>query len=335
MSRTADQYRIIATGAGWIDRGDRGRLRFEGRDASKFLQALLTNDIQALMPGTGAYAAYLTPQGRMIADLRVHHCGDHLLAQVAAGDAAALAQRFDQLIFSEDVRVTDVSASIAQVAVVGQDAAALIARAFGADQPDEHVEPARLVELPPLAHVSAGVATIARGDDLDLPVFDIFLPAADRSAAVERLGALGVVPVSTDLFEALRIEAGRPAFGVDMTGETIPLEAGLLDRGISTTKGCYVGQEIIIRVLHRGGGRVARRLARLRFDTEATVPPPAGTVLLHDGRDVGRVTSSAVSLSTGRVVALGYVHRDQAEPGVRVQAQSAPAVEAEIVGFAG
>jgi folate-binding protein YgfZ len=332
MSSTADQYRIIAAGAGWLDRIDRGRLRFDGRDATSFLQALLTNDVQALTKGQGVYAAYLTPQGRMVADLRVHHCGEHLVAQVAAAQAASLAQRFDQLIFSEDVRVADVSGSVAQLAVIGAHAAGIIAEVFALDA-------AQLGQLAPLGHLSWGDVAVARADDVDLPAFDVFLPPAARDAAVDRFQELGAAPVSIDFFDALRIDAGRPAYGVDMTEDTIPLEAGLLERAISTSKGCYVGQEIIIRVLHRGGGRVAKRLVKLVVESDGAGPPAAGTHLLHDlyeGREVGRITSAARSPRTGAIVALGYVHRDHAALATRlgVPADAGGGV-AEITGFAG
>jgi folate-binding protein YgfZ len=133
----------------------------------------------------------------------------------------------------------------------------------------------------------------------------------------------------------MRIEAGRPSFGIDMTEETIPLEAGLLERAISQTKGCYVGQEVIIRVLHRGGGRVAKRLVRLSCEP-GTAVPPAGAAISIDDRDVGRVTSAALSPRDGRPLALGYVHRDSAEPGRSViltwDGERAPAA---ITGLAG
>lgn len=293
MRSTADQYRIIATGAGWIDRADRGRLRFDGRDALRFLQGLVTNDVQPLAEGRSVYAAYLTPQGRMVSDLTIHPRGDHFIVEVPAAAAKALALKFDELIFTEDVRVSDVSESVAQLSLVGGGA-------------------------PALAGTAGGV--------------DLFVDAADRGALIARLESLGAIQVSRDLFDALRIDAGRPEFGVDMTEDTIPLEAGLLDRAISTTKGCYVGQEIIIRVLHRGGGRVARRLVRLQFDPRVTTPPAAGTPIARNGHDVGRITSAAVSPATGRVVALGYVQRDHAEAGVTIDAGGHAA---EIVGFAG
>jgi folate-binding protein YgfZ len=117
-----------------------------------------------------------------------------------------------------------------------------------------------------------------------------------------------------------------------MTTDTIPLEAGLLDRAISQSKGCYVGQEVIIRILHRGGGKVVKHLVTLTFDENATGVPEAGTPLAHDGKTVGAVTSAARSVTSGRVIALGYVHRDAATAG---QVLQSPAGAVTITGFAG
>src|SRR5713101_2320140 len=130
LDTLAGQYHIISEGAGWIDRRARGRLRFDGRDATTFLHALVTNDVQSIREGLGVYAALLTPQGRMLADLTIHKLSDHLLADVPPGQAERLTAHFDRLIFSEDVRVQDESASIAQLAVVGKQAAAVLAHAF-------------------------------------------------------------------------------------------------------------------------------------------------------------------------------------------------------------
>jgi folate-binding protein YgfZ len=331
MSHVTDEYCTVADGAGWIDRRSRGRLIVEGRDAASFLHALVTNDVKALAAGSGVYAAYLTPQGRMISDLTIHHRGKDLLIDVGPGRAAPLAERLDQLIFGEDVRVADVSAAMAHVTVVGARATAVLNHAFSVDP----IAPDVLSALPILGHVEAGDAMIVRTDDAGLPSYDVFLPATGFDLALVRLDELGAVKMTGALFEALRIEAGRPAFGVDMDGETIPLEAGLLGRGISTSKGCYVGQEIIIRILHRGGGRVAKRLARLTFDPLAGDPPAAGTPILDGDRDVGRITSSATSPSTGHVIALGYVHRDVAEEGRTLNVRAGErTLAATIAGFA-
>jgi folate-binding protein YgfZ len=329
MDRIDTQYRIIEAGAGWTDRSARGRLKFEGRDARAFLQALVTNDLDAIELGQGVDAAYLTPQGRMIAMLRIFRRDADLLVEVAPGQAAGLTTRFDQLIFAEQVNVIDVSGATAQLAVIGGNAADVVARAFGGDA-------GALASRRALAHVSSGDALIARTDDSGLPAFDVFVPAAARESSVKSLEAAGAVAVDDALVDALRIDAARPAFGVDMTEDTIPLEAGLLERAISTTKGCYVGQEVIVRVLHRGGGRVARRLVQLAFGRDAAVVPPAGTSLFAGGQETGRVTSAAISPRTRRVVALGYVHRDVATIGASVAVHTSDGEHmAEITRFAG
>jgi folate-binding protein YgfZ len=325
MMSLADQYRIIAAQAGWIDKTGRGRLRVEGRDAGTFLHALLSNDILSLRPGQGAYATYLTPQGRLIADLAVYHRGDHFLADVPPGQAAPLAARLDNVIFTEDVRVSDVSDRFVHLGVSGGAAEVVVARALGGDA-------GVLRALPVRSHVEVGPALVVRTDDAAVPSLDIIGPVGAREEMVSRLADAGVVEMPAQIADAWRIEAGRPAFGADMTGETIPLEAGLLERAISLEKGCYVGQEVIVRVLHRGGGRVARRLVRLVFDRSADRPPAPGTALSTEAGEVGRVTSAAWSPRLERVVALGYVHRDTAEVGRRV---STAAAGAEITGLAG
>jgi folate-binding protein YgfZ len=120
-----------------------------------------------------------------------------------------------------------------------------------------------------------------------------------------------------------------------MTSETIPLEAGLLERAISTTKGCYVGQELIVRVLHRGGGRVARRLVQLVAD-ESSEPLPVGAGIVVDGEERGRLTSVAFSPRLGRPIALGYIARAEAEPGTRVMLTfQGRSLRAEITALAG
>ena len=147
------------------------------------------------------------------------------------------------------------------------------------------------------------------------------------------LDAAGAVPVEDDAADALRIEAGLPRFGPDMAEDTIPLEAGIEARAISFNKGCYVGQEVIIRVLHRGGGRVAQKLVGLRWPAGAQVPP-SGTVLRSGGADIGSVTSSAYSPACGCAVALAYLKRDFIEPGTVVSDGNGTAVDVVALPFA-
>lgn len=324
-----DQYAIIDSAAGWTERRARGRLRIEGRDAVSFLQALVSNDLDGLAEGRGVYATYLTPQGRMIADLRIYHRGDFLLIDVAPGVASTLAAKLDLSVFSEDVHIADVSDALDAIGVIGRGAEGIVADVLG-------IEASRVVSMAMHASLSEGDLIAARTDDATTPSFDVFFPAEVRDRVLTRIGEAGARPIAPELVDALRIEAGRPLFGVDMTEETIPLEAGLLERAISTSKGCYVGQEVIIRVLHRGGGRVAKRLAVFKLDGPAHHVPPAGSVVDVDGHAVGKITSAAPDPHHHGVVALGYVHRDHANVGARVTVRDASGERAaEITGLAG
>ena len=292
------KYRTITT----------GRLRFEGRDAASFLHALVTNDVASLVPGQGTYAAWLTPQGRMITDLRLLREDGRVLAEVPEGMSAALATRFDQLIFSEQVQVVDDTEGTRAIAVFGNGTVEVVAAATG-------MPAGLLAALKLLGHVSSGDVRVVRSDDVAGEGFAIWMPLSRWETMTASLAAAGASEAPGELFNALRIEAGRPLFGVDMTTETIPLEANLLDRAISTTKGCYVGQEVIVRILHRGGGRVVKHLVQMMADSGVTQVPAAGTRVQDQGREVGAVTSAAIGPSSGRVTALATVHRDSAEPG--------------------
>jgi folate-binding protein YgfZ len=329
MPDIAHQYRTIVSGAGFRMRADRGRLRFTGADRVTFLQALVTNDLIALKPHQGAYAAYLTPQGRMVTDLHLFLRPDSIVADVPAALASGLAAKFDALVFAEDVQVVDVSAELAQISVIGGRAAATIAAAAGADT-------TALGQLAVWSQLDVEGGFVARTDDADVESYDVLVDASRQEALVDALESAGAVRMTTDVTEAVRVQKGHPAFGTDMNTDTIPLEAGLLERAISTSKGCYVGQEIVIRVLHRGGGRVAKRLVKLVLkNTGGADGVAAGAVLAADGKDVGAITSVASALEGEGLLALGYVHRDYAEGGRTVSLSAQPGTVATIIGLAG
>ncbi len=317
-----ESYHAVRQGAALAERTDRGVIRVRGADGAAWLQGLLTNDIESLepidpaagKPGVACYAAYLTPQGRMITDARVVRLRDHILLDVPASLAASLVQRLDALIFAEDVQVEDASDAIAVLELHGPDAPrvveSLLASASGPD-----------------------TVPIARDDQFGVPGYAVHVNAADCQGLQTAFVAAGAVAVDLETLDVVRIEAARPAFLVDMETDTIPLEAGIEDRAISFTKGCYVGQEIIVRVTQRGGGRVARRLVGLEMDTNglsavarsakedtpgAKAVPARGAIIRAGDRDIGRVTSATFSPTLGRVIALGYVHRDFVEPGTTV-----------------
>lgn len=293
-------YRALTEAAGVVRRGDRGILTVTGPDRLSWLQGLVTNDVAALPVGGVCDAAYLTPQGRMIADMRVINFADRTLLDVPGPLAEALHQRLDALLFAEDAHIADDSRSLALIEVHG----------------------------PAAPSITEGL-DLVRDDAFGVPGFAAVVPAAEADRFVRQLVDRGAVETTLETLDVLRIEAGRPAFLVDMDERTIPLEAGLEDRAISFTKGCYVGQEVIVRVMHRGGGRVARRLVGFRL--AKAEPPRAGSPVFAGDREIGHVTSAAWSPALGAAIALGYVHRDFTTAGtsVRIEGPSG-SVDAEI-----
>lgn len=358
-------------------------MKVTGAERVAWLQGLLTNDVAALTIGAGCYAAWLTPQGRMITDVRVLDRGDHLLLDLPGDRTAAVLERLDGFIITEDVALEDVTARLARLALHGPRAWTTLASVVdlpstsptpsavpavdAAIEPapttlptdDAGAAPAGPASTSPASTsqdstgpdstgaASSGPATaalaehasvaatfqgqpllIAGSRDTGQPGVDIYVASEQADALRAALLAAGAEEVDAEAWEARRIEAGRPRFGADMTEDTIPLEANLEQRAISFTKGCYVGQEIIIRVTHRGGGRVARRLVGLAPDTGSTdstdtgtagTVPAAGTPVFSGERQIGHVTSAAFSPSLRHWIAMAYLHRDFVSPGTTVR----------------
>ena len=310
----ADDYAAIRDGAALVISRDRARIAVSGKDRASYLQGLLTNDVQALNAGTGCYAAWLTPQGRMTTDMHVLESGDMILLDVPGANRESVLQRLDQFLFSEDVQLGDLTSSLGQVAIHGPKAAGVLEQVIGL---------AGLARWPPYGNARAEFAgsplVVARIDQLGVPGFVLYVDVDRAPGLVAALERAGAVHVSHDALEAARLEAGYPMFGVDMDDDIIPLEAGIDARALSLTKGCYVGQEVIIRVLHRGHGRVVRRLVGLRIAGDQL---PAPRARIHaGGRDIGFVTSIAASPRFG-TIALGYVHRDFVEPSTSVEVET-------------
>jgi folate-binding protein YgfZ len=304
-----------------LRRADRGLIVVSGQDRATYLQGLLTNDIVALAAGMGCYAAYLTPQGRMIADVWVYEIGDVILVSLSRDVKQTVLERLDQFIFSEDVQLGDLTEAYAALVVAGPDADKVVASVIGG------THAADLEALPEHGNLRTSFdgspVIVLRVTDLGVPALELVVETPHASALATAISGAGAETLDESAAEALRIEAGIPRFHHDMNEETIPLEAGIESRAISLTKGCYVGQEVIIRVLHRGHGRVARKLSGLVVDGEAALRP--GTAVYHDGREIGRITSSTVSPTLGHPIALAYLHRDSAHAGSRVSVDGATA----------
>src|SRR6185437_10941772 len=265
-------------------------------------------------------AALLNARGRMISDMRVLELGNAVLLDVPAALAEAVRAHLDRFVFSEDVQVRDVTGERAELGLYGPAAATVASTVL---HPTIDLSSLPFYGSAVVRHGDHDVLVVG-SDEPGVTGFDFIVEAAAESSLADALRAAGAVDVGREAANAVRVEAGRPRFGEDMDEETIPLEAGIEDRAISRTKGCYVGQEVIVRVLDRGHGRVAKRLVPLVFDEGARVPAH-GAVVHTDDRDVGRVTSAVCSPGLGRVVALAYVHRDFTSPGTAVSVDGARA----------
>jgi folate-binding protein YgfZ len=312
---SAEAYEAARRGAAFIDRSSvRGRLVVSGADRASYLHGLLTNDIVALKAGQGCYAAYLTAQGRMIADLWVYELGDAILLAMDGRVKETVLAKLEQFIFTEDVKVGDATETLSAVAVVGPAAARRLAAALPG------IDTGRLDGLAEHGNVrverNGQTVIVTRIVDLGESGYELYAERPAGRELISSLAAAGIVTLDEDTADAIRIEAGVPLFGRDMDEETIPLEAGIEQRAISFSKGCYVGQEVIIRVLHRGHGRVVRKLVGLRLEDGQA--PVIGAVVHAGDREIGRVTSATVSPALLRPVALAYLHRDFLEPGTAV-----------------
>jgi folate-binding protein YgfZ len=309
----AAEYRAVREAAGVADRsGDRARIRLWGRDPAKMVHGLVTNDVLAAPAGQGVLAAMLTPKGRTIAELRVFRRaggdGPEVLLDLAREALAGTREHLKKFVPPMFARWADVSDETGCLGVYGPAARATAARALGADLPA--LEEDAFVELPfGGGTVLVAGTRVAGGEE----GYELFAPAAALPALWEALlAAPGVRPVGFAALETLRIEAGRPRYGAELAEDVIPTEAyestGLMGRAVSFGKGCYTGQEVIVRIAHRG--HVNRHLRGLLLGGAPT--PAARTPLFHPvtGKETGLVTSAAFSPRLGQTVALGFVRRE-------------------------
>jgi len=294
----AADYRAITDACGLFDNSARGKLALTGTGPTEFLQGQVTNDVQGLEPGTGCYAAFLTPKGKMLGDLRILDAGDELLLDTERVSLQELFNMIHRFRVGYDVEVHKRTLQRGLLSLIGPDAHAL-AGSLSELGSEEHAH--RATEL-------AGVPVRAIRTDVGVDLLIEDAAATDDVAAALR--DAGAAPVSEDAVECLRIERGRPRYGIDLDDTVIPQEAGLNQRAISFTKGCYVGQETVARLHYRG--KPNRSLRGLVL----SAPANAGDELALGERRVGRLGSVAVSPRFGPI-ALALVRRE-AENGAEV-----------------
>lgn len=302
------EYRALVEGCGVLDRSGRGKLALSGSGAVEFLNGQVTNELMTLHPGEGRYAAFLTPKGKMLGDLRILAVGERPDEQPAEllldTERVALQALFDMIRrfkVGYEVELHKRTLERGLVSLIGPNAAA-VASGDGVET----------VQLPAVEHSNApirigDIACLAVRTDVGI---DLICDAADIEQVLRQLRERGALPISERTAECLRVERGRPRYGVDLDDSVIPQEAGLNERAVSFTKGCYVGQETVARLYYKG--KPNRHLRGLRL----SAPARSGEELLMGERVVGRVGSAAVSPRLGPI-ALALVRRE-AEPGATV-----------------
>jgi folate-binding protein YgfZ len=290
-STFAQDYETLTTGCGLVDRSERGKLALTGAAAKEFLQGQLTNDTNSLTPGNGLYAAFLTQKGKMEGDVRVLDAGSELLLDTERVALQGLFNMIRSFSLGYDVQLHKHTLESGLVSLIGPGSQAML-REAGVELPEaEHSH---------LAFRFVGAEVRAIRTDLGT---DLLFASEDHDTVLNSAVAAGAVAVSEQAAECLRIESGRPRYGVDLDDSVIPQEAGLNERAVSFTKGCYVGQETVARLFYKG--KPNRELRGLRSDEQLAV----GTVLRFADREVGTVTSSAISPRLGPL-ALALVRRE-------------------------
>jgi folate-binding protein YgfZ len=309
----AEYAAVRGGGAGLFDLSPRGRVEVSGREAVQFLNGLVTNDVKALPAGAWMLAALPNPQGRLLAFARVMRKGDEesFLFDTEPATRAAVFRSLERFTLAGDFKVKDLTGETAQLSLQGARSAEIVAASFGEDA-------ARLARGRVLVSTHDGQpVTLARATHTAEDGFDLFIGTADAPALWDALVAAGARPCGYDALEVLRVEAGVPRYGADVSEASVVLEAGL-DEAVSYTKGCYVGQEIIARIHWRG--HVAKRLVGLVLeDTGEIETARESKIKSADGaREIGRVTSSAFSPRLQKQIALGTIKYDFLAPGTEV-----------------
>jgi glycine cleavage system T protein len=311
----AAEYRAVRQGVGLCDLSPRGLVRVTGSERQRFLHAMVSNDTASLRPGEGRYATFLTHKGKLVADFVVYAETESYLLDMQPDAVRPFIEAIEPFVISEDVTFHDESATWGLLSLQGPQAAHLLALALAQQPP----------ELAPYAHTHCSLA----GHDLRLICrshtgelgYELLAPLESLPALWAALWphreACDGAAVGLETLEVVRIEAGIPLYGHDMTDETMPLEANL-EHAISYTKGCYIGQEVIARLESRG--HVNRKLVGLLL--KGTALPASGATIVAADREVGWITSATYSPARQQNIALAYLRREVWAPGTAVEISS-------------
>jgi folate-binding protein YgfZ len=318
------EYTAVREAVGLVDVSFRGLIELTGGDRLRWLNGQITNDVKELKAGEGKLAAVLDVKGHILADVAVYGLPDSLWIDVQRDRAQPVRDTFDRYIIADDVVAENAGGRHAHLMLVGREARALMSEMVGPG----------VADLAPWHHAEAWLGSlqlrIIASRWLAMPGYDVIVPADGADRAWEALMYLGqsrgLLPVGMAALDLLRVEAGWPWFGVDFDGSNLLMESLTRDH-VSFTKGCYIGQEVVIRVEHQG--HVNKKLCGLLVSGERV--PTGGAAILSGDRKVGTVTSAVRSPALNRAIALGTVRREVWDPGTRLRIASGDeSLEAEV-----
>ena len=312
------EYAAARCAVALVDTNFRALFSFSGPDAQRYVNAVLTSNVRDLKPGQGAVGLLLTPQGHILAEVETLALADSILAISHAMVRERTYSTFEKFIIMDDVTLEDVTSLTGTVDLLGPLAATLILEETGVD----------IAPVSAGTHIEATLASIPchiiRRTWVDQPAATLVVARECLAALWKKLAssvrAHDGAPAGMEALNSVRLEGGTPWFGHDYDDKNIPHEAGLEHSHINYDKGCYVGQEIVVRVQSRG--HVNRRLTELQF-LASTTPTP-GTKLFTSGNvaviEVGHVTSSGYSPLLGRPIGIGYLRREHSAIGTDLDA---------------
>lgn len=311
----AAEYRVVRGGAGvgLFDLSARGRSEVGGTEAVQFLNGLITNDVKQLQPGAWMLAAFPNVQGRLLAHARVLRPGEAttFIFDTEPLNRPIVFSTLERFTLAGDFRVRDLTRATACLSVQGARAGEIIGMTLGHDAAQIERGQVTIVSTANFTDQLTIMHATHTGED----GFDLLCGANDAPALWQTLINAGARPCGFAALETLRIEAGVPRYGADVSEANVVLEAGLEDEAVSYTKGCYVGQEIIARIHWRG--HVAKRIAGLSF-TDTVEVSPGAEVKAADGKKIGRVTSTTYSPALAHTIALAMLKYDYLQPGTEV-----------------
>ena len=309
-----EEYQAVRSRVGLLDMCDHTALHLTGPDRVSYLQGMVTNDVKALTPGTGLYAAVLDVSGKMLADLRVFCTEASFILLLREPLKQKVIAHLNRYLVADDVEIEDHDGGYGMISLQGPEARSLLGAVTSAKELPSQVHSHLLLRI------GGREIRVIRSTHTGEDGFDLLMEVHDLAPVVSLLEKAGAdfSPrwIGLRAQELLRMEAGVPRYGADMDDEKLFPETGL-EQAVSYHKGCYLGQEVVERI--RSRGHVNRKLAGMALEGEA--PVIRGDKIICAGKEIGRVTSSVFSPALKRPIALGYVQRDYLQPGTQISVE--------------